>query len=47
MHVNYAQSVFGKLEKGIKTYTISWNFVKTASDNVYLMVLSVFIDLRN
>ena len=48
MHDKYAKSVFGKIENEIiKTYSISLNFVETASDNVNLMVLSVLFDLNN
>ena len=46
MHAKYAKSVFVKLENEIKTYTISWNFVKTTSDYVYLMALTVLFDLN-
>ena len=46
MHAKYAKSVFEKLENEIKTYTISWNFVKTISDNVYLMTFIVLFDLN-
>ena len=47
MHANYAKSAFVKLENEIKTHTISWNFVKTTSDNVYLMAVFVLFDLKN
>ena len=46
------QNVFGKLENEIQTYTISWHFVKTASDKsiktvVFQIHLGAMINCRN
>ena len=47
MHAIYAKSVFVNLENEIITYTVSWNFIKTTSDNVYLLSLFVLFEFNN